>query len=62
MTVREPGEQVGRSFFDAQFYITCIKTFKFLVMFGDARHGVHCLRWREDIKMLQVRPLAPFGL
>jgi len=45
---------VGRSFYDAHFYITSMRTFKFFIVFGDARHGVHLLRWREDIKMLQL--------
>lgn len=31
----------GRSFYDAHFYVTSIKTLKYFIAFGDARHGVH---------------------
>jgi hypothetical protein len=47
---------VGRSFFDAHLYITTLKTLKFFIIFGDVHHSLHLLRWREDIRMLQVRP------
>lgn len=32
---------VGRSFYDAHFYISTIKTLKFYIIFGDQRHSVH---------------------
>jgi len=53
---------VGRSFYDAHFFVTSIKTMKFYIAFGDARHGVHLLRWREDIRKLQLLARDPLPL
>jgi cleavage and polyadenylation specificity factor subunit 1 len=53
---------VGRAFFDAHLYITTLKTIKFFIIFGDVHHSVHLLRWREDIRMLQLLARDPMQL
>ena len=45
---------VGRAFFDAQMFVPTLKTIKFFIIFGDVQSSVHLLRWREDIRMLQL--------
>lgn len=51
---------VGRAFHDAHLYISSLKTLKFYIIFGDVHHSIHLLRWREDIRMLQVRSRVKF--
>jgi len=53
---------VGRAFHDAHLYISSLKTLKCFIMFGDVHCSIHLLRWREDIRMLQLLARDPLRL
>ena len=45
---------VGRAFYDSYCYVTSLKTVKHFVIMTDVRHSLIFLRWREDVRMLQL--------